>query len=310
MPMNRSQARVIDPVLSSVAQGYRNARFIGTELMPIIYCPKSGVKLMKFGKEAFMKYNMRRSPGGQVARVQYGYATDPVALVQDSLEAVVPREWLRDTQDVPNVNNGTKAINLVMMSVMLGLEIEIAEIVTNAANYGANNKVTLTSTDKWTDPASKLKNQIDAYKEAVRSKIGIYPNTLQLTPSDFTACTNHPEVINQFKYSTSESITVEMLAKFFDIEKVVVGKSVWTPNESSDFQDCWTASTLAYVPPEGERDMGVPSYGYTYTLDDHPLVEEPYYDKGIKSWLYPTEYERRPYLTSMEAGFLIQGASN
>ena len=307
--MNRSQARVIDPILSTVASGYRNAEYVGTTLMPMIGCPKSGIRLMKFGKEGFIKYNMRRAPGAKTARVQYGYASDPVALLQDALDGQVPREWLRDSEDIPNLNLGTRAINLVMNSMHLGLETEIAEIAVDATNYGVNNKVSLTGTDMWTDTNSKLKNQMNSYKEAVRSQIGVYPNKLVLTPGDYNACIEHPEVRDQFKYTSSESITPDMLARFFDLDKVVVGKSVWTPDADSPLQDCWTSSVLGYVPPEGERAMGVPSYGYTYVLDDHPMVEEAWFDKDAKSWIYPAEFERRPYLTGMEAGYLIQGAS-
>lgn len=308
--MNRSQVRVVDPVLSAVASGYKNAAYVGTMLMPIISCPKSGIRLMKFGKEAFIKYNMRRAPGGKTAAIQYGYASDPIALVQDALHGVVPREWLRDSDEIPGVNLGTTAINNVMNSMHLGLETEIAEIATNATNYGTNNKITLTGSDQWTSPDSKLKKQMNAYKESVRSVIGVHPNKLVLTPGDYDACTEHPEVKDQFKYTSSESITPAMLARFFDLDEVVVGKSVWTPDEETALSDCWGSTVLAYVPPAGERSMGVPSYGYTYVLDGHPLVEEAFFDKkDTKSWLYPAEFERRPYQTSNEAGFLIQGAS-
>lgn len=307
--MNRSQTRVVDPVLSKVALGYRNARFIGTSLMPVISCPKSGVRLIKFGKEAFVKYAMRRAPGANVARVQYGYAADPVSLVQDSLEGVVPREWLRDAQDIPNVKHGTQAIGNVMASVLLGLEIEIAELACNPDSYDDNHKLALSGGEKWTDPASKLAKQMREYREAIRAEVGVDPNTLVLTPGDFEACKEHPEVKERFKYTSSESITEAMLANFFEVGTVEVGKAIWTPEESEPLRDCWQHSVLAYVAPEGERMMAVPSYGYTYVLDDHPLVEQAYYDKSCKSWIYPMEYERRPYLTGMSAGFLIQNAS-
>lgn len=307
--MNRSQVRVVDPVLSKVAQGYRNARFIGQTLMPIIGCPKSGVQLIKFGKEAFIKYAMRRAPGSKVARVQYGYGAEPVSLVQDALEGVVPREWLRDSADIPNVNLGTRAINNVLNSVHLGLEIEIASIACDASNYDADHKIAVAGADKWTDGGSKLSLQMQQYKEAVRATTGAEPNVLTLTPGDFNACKVHPEVVERFKYTSAESITTDMLAAFFELDTVEVGKAIWTPDESRPFQDVWTQSVLAYVPHEGERSMDVPSYGYTYVLDEHPLVEEAYYDKSVKSWIYPVEYERRPYMTGMGAGFLIQNAS-
>lgn len=63
-------------------------------------------------------------------------------------------------------------------------------------------------------------------------------------------------------------------------------------------------AVLAYV-PTGAR-FEVPSYGYTYHLAGHPMVERPYYEENPNSWMYPMTYERQVVQTSMEAGFLIE----
>src|SRR5690606_23811053 len=120
MPMSRAQARVVDAVLSRTAQGYTNQEFVGDKLLPFVNVAKSGVRLIKFGKEAFVLYTTRRAPGSAVQRVQYGYADEPIALFQDSLEGVAPREHVRDAADVPGVDVQLTAINNVMRSIMLG----------------------------------------------------------------------------------------------------------------------------------------------------------------------------------------------
>ena len=58
---------------------------------------------------------------------------------------------------------------------------------------------------------------------------------------------------------------------------------------------------------QGEN-FQVPSYAYTYELTGYPMVEEPYYDRPHKSWIYPTTVERRPLLVGAEGGFLFQNA--
>jgi hypothetical protein len=52
--MNPSQARVIDPVLTTVAQGYQNAEMIATALFPVVPVPLRGGNVITFGKESFM----------------------------------------------------------------------------------------------------------------------------------------------------------------------------------------------------------------------------------------------------------------
>lgn len=308
--MSIKNVRVVDPVLSAVALGYKNPDMVGSVLFPRVTAPKRGGKVIKFSKEHFYRYNMRRAPGANTARVMYGYTSDPIALVQDALEGQVPREWLEETADMPSINHGQMAVNNVMASMSLALELDQAELALNAANYDASHKVALSGTSMWSNAASNPKQQMDAYKEAVRATTGAYPNKLVLKPSDKNALANHAAIIDKFKYTSADSLTEVMLARYFELDQVVVGKAVYVPesNETATPTDVWNASVLAYV-PNANFNMGVPSYGYTYELDGHPLVEEAYYDKATKSWIYPVTYDRRPYMTGMSAGFLIQGAS-
>ena len=61
-PMNASQVRVIDPILSNVALGFKNSSFIGTGVAPIVPVSISGGQVLQFGKEAFQAFNLRRAP--------------------------------------------------------------------------------------------------------------------------------------------------------------------------------------------------------------------------------------------------------
>ena len=85
----------------------------------------------------------------------------------------------------------------------------------------------------------------------------------------------------------------------------MVGRAV-TAGAGDAFSDVWGPdAVLAYVPQQASS-MEEPSYGYSYTMDGHPLVEQPYYDNNAKSWLYPATYERAPVISGMEAGYLFQ----
>ncbi len=304
--MNKAQVRVVDPVLSNIALGYKNAMFVGLWLFPYVTVFKSGGRVIKFGKEAFIKYLMRRAPGAKTARVQYGYAADPFALFQDSLEGKVPREWLREAAGLPTIAQETTAINSVMKSMLLGLEFEQAAIACDVNNYGVNNQITLVATEHWNDGGDPGAN-VREWKAAVRDQIGVEPNTLVLTADDWDVLAENPIVKDRFKYTSADSLTEEMAARYFQIDRVVKAAGLMAANEDAALQHIWTASVLAYVPPEGERAMGVPAYGYTYMLPDHPLAEESYFDKSEKSYIYPCEFERAPVLASPEAGFHIQG---
>lgn len=308
--MTPGQARVIDPILSTHAQGYRNAEMIGHLLFPIVSIPVRGMRVIKFGKESFRLLNTRRAPGADTRRVQYGYASDPVSLVQDALEGVVPWENMEEAGKVPGIDLAKGAIEMVQDVIALGREVDIAGKARDANNYGANNKLALAGTDKWSDPASNPAADIKAGREQVRKRIGRYPNTLTLGASAFAAAKDHPTIKEQFKYTSSDSITAEMLAKYFEVEKVLVGKAVYLPESASDDADAldvWGDDAILTYTPTGSNYQ-VPSFGYTYRLNGHPIVEKPYEERRAKSWVYPITEDWAPILTGADAGFLIQGA--
>lgn len=309
--LNNKTAAVVNPILSTHARGYRNSTFISSTLFPRVPIPSRSMQVIAFGKEAFRKLNTRRAPGAATKRVQYGYAAGTVSLAQDSLEGIVPVEHQQEAEKVPGIDLGAGAVNMVLDVLDLNLEIEAAALARDPAKYDANHKLALVGADRWKDPDSDPKADVDAGKEAIRRSTGRYPNTFALGPSTGSALKNHPKIKEQFKYVSKDSITDEMLAAYFELSKVVVGAAVYLPETASDAEmanDVWgDDAILAYVPLQGEN-FQVPSYAYTYELTGYPMVEEPYYDRPHKSWIYPTTVERRPLLVGAEGGFLFQNA--
>jgi hypothetical protein len=310
-PVNTRTAAVIDPILSTHARGYRNQEFVAPALFPRVTVPNRSMRVIKFGKEAFRMMNTRRAPGADKKRVQYGYASDPISLVQDALEGVVPIEHQEEAMAVPGIDLGRGAVNMVLDVVDLNLEYDSAQLARNAANYDANHKLTLTSTARWTNAASTPQADVQAGQEAVRRSIGRYANTMVIGPTVFNALRRHAAIKEQFKYTSKDSITVDMLAAYFDLKRVVVGKAVYLPETAADTalaSDIWgDDAVLAYVPETGDTYQ-VPSYGYTYELSGYPQVEAPYFERSNDSWLYPVKTERKPYLVGAEGGFLFTDA--
>lgn len=309
-PINTRQAAVVDPILSTHARGYRNAEFISHLLFPRAPVPNRAMRQLKFGKESFRMLNTRRAPGANVKRIQYGYASDPISLVQDALEGIVPIEHQQEAASVPGIDLAQGAINMVLDALDLGLEYECATMARTLGNYAASNRVTLTTTARWTQSASTPIQDIKAGNEAIRRMTGRYANTLILGPNAKNALTGHATIKDQFKYTSAQSITVAMLAGLLELENVVVGKAVYLPETAADTAaatDIWgDDAILAYVPSGGNYQ--VPAYGYTYELQGYPQVEQPYYARETKSWIYPTTMERRPYIVGADAGFLFQNA--
>lgn len=303
-----SQNRVIDPILSNVVQGYVHPEHIGHQLFPVVNVMAAGGKVIEFGKEAFRLYNTSRAPGTAFKRARFGHEGKPFALENHGLEAVVPREHMRDASVVPSINLASRAVNLVMKSTSLILEKEQADLARNAAGYDANHKVTLSGTDQWNDyVASNPIKDVDDAKESIRSAVGVYPNVIEISAKVFTVLKEHPLILDKIKHTQKGVVTADLLADVFDIPKVIIGKAIAFDDADATI-DVWGKDVvLAYV-PSSPSGMEEPSYGYTYTMEGHPSVEVPYWDNTAKCWVYGVANERAPVLSGITSGFLIVNA--
>lgn len=305
---NINQRRVIDPILSTVVQGYRHPDHVGGLLFPRVPVRTAGGQILEFGQESFKLYSSARAPGAATKRIQFGYLGRPFALENHALEAPVPREHARDAAEVPGIDLGTRAVNLVMQSMSLSLESAQAVLATTAGNYDSAHKVTLSGTAQWSDKsASNPIGDISTAREAVRSTVGLYPNTLILSAAAFAQLKDHPQLTDRIKYTQSGVLTPALIGAVLDIPTVAVGGAI-TFSDAGVATSLWGKhAVLAYVPPVPST-MEEPSYGYTYAMEGHPLVEAPYWEPQTKSWIYGVAYERVPVLSGITSGYLITNA--
>lgn len=311
MPMlTPSGARIVDPVLSTIAQGYKNSEMIAGALFPQVPVNLRGGNIITFGKEDFMLYGSQRAPGENTKRVSFGYTGSTYALVDYSLEGQVPIEVMQEGQNGPGIDHARMAIAKVSSIMALRLEKQAADIARTAASYAAANKVTLAGTSQWSDlSASDPIANIETAKEAVRAATGKRPNTVVMGAAVMSKLRQHSKIIDRMKYTGRDVPTAEILAALFGVQRVLVGDAIYSNDAGTAFTDVWGKDVVvAYTELGSVADMGAPSYGYTYNLGGYPLAEEPYFDRNAKSWLYPVTRAEAPVLASAAAGYLISAA--
>lgn len=309
--MTPSGARVVDPVLSTIAQGYSNSEMIASALFPTVRVPVRGGKIITFGKEDFMLYGSQRAPGENTKRVQFGYSSGNYALVDYGLEGQVPIEVLQEGLAGPGIDHAAMAIRKVSAIMALRLEKQAADIARTAASYAAANKNTaLSSTTLWSDlSASDPIANIETAKDAVRAATGKRPNTIVMGAKVMSSLRQHSKIVDRIKYTGRDIATPELLAALFGVQRVLVGDAIYSNDAGTAFTDVWGKDVVvAYTELGSVADMGAPSYGYTYTLDGYPMAEEAYYDRNTKSWVYPVTRAEAPVLASASAGYLITNA--
>lgn len=307
--------RVVDPVLSSVARGFRHAMFAWMYLFPIATVTARGGRIITFGAEDFVKRDLVRAPASNRQRLQVGYSGEKFALDQRALDGLVAIERLEDAAAVPGIALGRRAVRVVMNNVALQIEIEAAELATKAASYDASHVSALAGADQWDHDDSEPAAAVENAKEQVAEGVGVDPNVLVIGVQVYRGLKNNKDVIDRIKHTMglpedgSNVVTRGRLASYFDVDNVVVAGA--RSGEKGAFSPIWGKNAvLAYSNisnlEQAAADAGDPSFGYCYRLSGYPTARQPWYDESCDSWVYPVTTQDTPVIAGAEAGFLFQ----
>lgn len=317
--MSLLETRIVDPILTRLAQGFIQPEIVGCMILPFAEVTTYGGKIVEFDKAAFATYNSKRSPGAATKRIQTGYGSNrSFSLDLDALEHAIPEEHLADSQMI-GIDWPQYAMDACMGGLTNNLEVEQAALLRNPANYAANNKIALSGTSRFNNAASKPSSVIRAGKEAVRASIGMYPNVMLLGAAVLPGLQENPEVQDKIKYTSSDSITPELLAATYGFSKVLVGMAI-SAGVSGTLGDVWGKDViLAYVNPAALAsgrlpfqasttiNRFTPALGYTYVMRGHPLAKPKYYDSNAESHIYGAKLHRQPVLSGVSGGLINSG---
>ena len=319
MPL--SQTRVQDQVLTNLSQGYSNMEYVGKYLFPMVPVGEYGGEVVLFDDAIYTLQDFTRAPGSVYKRVHRSYASDSFKLEHKGAEFPVPFEHVTDAARL-GFQWDNIAADSMMMELGLELEVDQASLATNAANYPTANKETLSGTSQWSNSASTPNADIREAKAAVRRATGKNPNLVLLGGDVYDKLQEHPSLVDRFKYTSSDVVTGDMLARLWDVEKVVIGKAIYNDPATGDRVDVWGKyAIVAYVNPaalasgmlsgfqiSGNVNRFTPGFAYTYTMQGHPYQKPVWRDESRDCYIYQTKFDRVPVLAGLNSGFLFSDA--
>ncbi len=320
MPMNTSgHAAGVDRIMTHHARGYQSQMgvYIYTQLFPVVDIPdRVNNNVVVFDDQHFVMGaddgdDDLRAPGANVNTLHTEYETTPIGYDQYARAAKIPFENQEAAQQGPRIDMRLRTLSQVLERFEFRKEIKTAELARATSSYAVSNRTALSGTDLWSDDASKPKVLIQDAANTIRRATGIPQKNLKLEMGHevFNALSVHPTITAHFSYTGRESVTPEMLAKYFDIGGVVVGEAIRKTKKGQAGTDIWGKDAiLFYTPPTAMQEQEQPSFGYTYRHRGYPLVRPWRYDEDDESWKANVLDECRPYVTGMGAGFLIQTA--
>ncbi|EHJ7968036.1 hypothetical protein KB266_003748 [Escherichia coli] len=274
--------RVVDPVLTSIARGYKNAAFIGERIFPIVETDKEGVTVPTFGKTAFVEFETQRAVGAD-SNVLVREKTGSLDLVLNEHDLAAPVDYREKAESM--FNEESKAIRRVTNGVNLKRELYAARLAQDPKVYVQGSVKALAAAERWGGGKGDPIGVIEAGIEAVRNKIGLRPNLMTMGASVMALLKFHPAIQAAIGANERKRITLEILKDLFQVEDVVVGEpvSMASMKDAQDKDktpsDIWADNLmLHYVgkpqPGTTSADENEPSFGYTLRRKGMPVADK------------------------------------
>jgi hypothetical protein len=279
MAGTQANNRIVDELLSSVAQGYSNGEYVADQIFPEVVVTKEAGKIRHFTKELFHYHNAQRALGAHSNVLNQGNQA-PISWSLSEYDLAIPVDY-REEAETTDINlERAKTYELSEM-MKLRREKRVADAVQTQGNYTSNNTSAVGT--KWNASGGDPIADVNAAKVVVRGNIGREPNTLLLGYTAFQAAKNSAAVIDRVKYSQKGVITTDILKELFEVDNLIVGKAVWIDPATGVQADVWGDNAiLSYVSTAGrdQRSIRTPGFGYTLVKRGWPPIDTYFIEGG------------------------------
>ena len=267
----------IDQALTNVSIAYiqDTANYIAPSVFPLLQVAKKTDYFWKYDKDDFLLDDVTvRAEGTESAGTEYGLSQDTYACDVYALHKDVTDPGMASEDDVLDAKRDAapswtqtvwRKVDRQLVADALKAGVWGTDLGGVAAAPGAGEFI------QWSDYTnSDPIEDIEGGQDAIQGVTGYEPNILVIDRATFRVLRNHPDFIERTKYTTPESVTLAMLAAWFELDKVVVSKAVYN-SAAQDATGVYVptfakGAFLAYVNPNPSPRM--PSAGYTFSWDE------------------------------------------
>jgi hypothetical protein len=265
----------VDAILTNISVAYMQNRdnFIADKVFPVIPVDKKSDKFFTYTKnDWFRDEAQRRAPATESAGGGYNLSTDTYSADVWAFHKDVPDQIVANA-DAP-LNPLREAAEFVTHRLLLRREIQFVTDFMTSGVWGttiagtAGTATAGTFATQWSNyTSSDPIEDIEAGKATILSNTGMEANTLVLGYDVFRQLKNHPDLVDRIKYTSSQTITADMIAAMFDIPRVIVSKAIKATNLEGatgaySFATGKTALLCHVAPQPG---LMTPSAGYTFS---------------------------------------------
>jgi hypothetical protein len=274
----------VDPIITQLAVSYAQAmdNFIALKVFkPIMQDDPSGQYFIFPKNDWFRDEMQRRAPGTPAEVTGFGLNTAHFQTSVFALKEILDQQ-VRAASQLANLERAK--VRHLVQKYLIRLETQWATDYMTTGIWGTDYAVT----NQWSNMSTgDPRGDVIAGKGLVLGTTGQEPNTMVVGYPTWQAIKQHPELLDQFKYTSPDSITQEMAARFFEIDNFLIARAVKATNREGETPAysfvIGKMAWLGYVDPAPTPEEGTPTAGnivfWSECTDGLPNA-----NAGVTSW--------------------------
>jgi hypothetical protein len=166
----------------------------------------------------------------------------------------------RANSDNP-LNPDMDATRFLSQQMLIRQEVQWASDAFTTGIWGTD----ATPSPLWDAASSTPIADVETAKNTVLTNTGYVPNTVILSYKAFSALVDNADIVDRIKYTSQDSVTEELLARVFNVDRVLVMASVYNSaaeGAAASYSQVGDKDVLVCYTPSAPGLM-VPSAGYT-----------------------------------------------
>lgn len=264
MPQPTQNDVHVDAILTGISVAYMQEaeHFVAGKVFPSVPVSKQSDKFYTYSQADFFRDEVKyRADGTESAGSGYGLSTDSYSADVWALHKDIG-DQVRANADAP-LNMDQDATRYLAQQMLIRQERDWA---TNYFGTGIWDTDTTPST-LWSASGSTPIEDVQAGINTMLTNTGYRPNVGVCSYAVFSILKNHTDIVERYKYTTSESMTATLIARVLGLDELyVMGSIVNTADEGATASYSQIGDKdmlLAHVP--SSPGLMQPSAGYNFT---------------------------------------------
>ena len=238
----------ISKALSNYAINYKNTNYILKDFPAIPVKKESDLYYVHTRDFRIPEtYRANKSPSNQKT---WAVSTSSYTLTERALKDLITD---RDKANSDVLQLERETTEMLTDDIMRALEFEASSLLFTTTTWA--NNASLASTTSWlyhTTTSVPIQNILSGTSRIIQVA-GVRPNTLIMGNRVFDALKENTAIHERIKYTERSVYTEQLLSSVFDVDRVIVGFSVYDPNkegETESVTSIWGDNALlCYLSP-------------------------------------------------------------